>query len=154
MVSLQSKFRQELDGINFIVQQLNRKELGMGMTKISHLENTVCALDKGIREIKHPLLVKGNKTPVSSSVLVNDSSPSEALSWQPLDEVGRPSHIEPQPMAWVLEHFPRCLELPIFEGNDLDGWILLEGCWVLEIKWRISPRPYNNKSIDLRYHEK
>ena len=92
------------------------------MAKISHLENTVCALDEGIREIKHLLLAKG-KTPVSSSVPVNDSSPSEASSRRPLDEVGRPSCIEPQPMASVPEHFPRRLELPIFEGSDPDGWI-------------------------------
>ena len=65
MVSLQSKFRQELDGINFMVQQLNPKELAVGMAKISHLENTVCALDEGIWEIKHLLLAKG-KTLVSS----------------------------------------------------------------------------------------
>ena len=72
--------------------------------------------------IKHLLLEKG-KTLVSLSALVNDSGPSETSSWQPLDEVGRPSHIEPQPMASVPEHFPRHLELPIFEGSDLDGWI-------------------------------
>ena len=93
------------------------------MAKISHLENTVCALDEGIREIKHLLLEKG-KTPVSSSAPVNDSDPSETSSRRPLDEVGRPSHIEPQPMASVPEHFPRRLELPIFKGSDPDGWIL------------------------------
>ena len=50
MVSLQSEFRQELDGINFTVQQLNPKELAVAMAKISHLENMVCALDEGIRD--------------------------------------------------------------------------------------------------------
>ena len=93
MVSLQSEFWQELDGINFTVQQLNPKELAVGMAKISHLKNTVCALDDGVREIKHMLLVKG-KTPVSSLGPVNDPSPSEVSSRRPLDEVGRPSRIK------------------------------------------------------------
>ena len=101
------------------------------MAKISHLQNTVYALDEGIREIKHLLLAKGKK-PVSSSAPVNDSSPSEASLRRPLDEVGRPSQIEPQPMASVPEHFPRRLELPIFEGSDLDGWIFRVE-WYFEI---------------------
>ena len=84
MVSLQSEFWQELDGINFTVQQLNPKELAVEMTKISHLENTVYALDEGIGEIKHLLLEKG-KTPDSSSGPVNDSVPSETSSRRPLD---------------------------------------------------------------------
>ena len=120
LVSLQSEFRQELDGINFTVQQLNPKELAVGMAKISHLENTVCALDEGIREIKHLLLEKG-KTPVSSLAAVNDSGPSETSSRRPGDEVGRPSHVEPQPISSVPEQLPRRLELPIFEGSDPDG---------------------------------
>ena len=92
------------------------------MAKISHLENTVCALVEGIREIKHLLLEKG-KTPVSSSATVNDSGPSETSSRRLGDEVGRPSRVEPQPISSVQEHLPRHLELPIFEGNDPDGWI-------------------------------
>ena len=92
------------------------------MAKISHLENTICALDEGIREIKHLLLEKG-RTPVSSSATVNDSGPSETSSRRLGDEVGRTSRIEPQPISSVSEHLPRRLELPIFEGNDPDGWI-------------------------------
>ena len=122
LVSLHSEFRQELDGINFTVQQLNPKELAVGMAKISHLENTVCALDEGIQEIKHLLLEKG-KTPVSSSAAANYSGPSETSSRRLRDGVGRTSRVEPQPISLVSEHLPRRLELSIFEGSDPDGWI-------------------------------
>ena len=75
------------------------------MAKISHLENTVCALAEGIREIKHLLLEKG-KTTVSSSEAGNDSGSSEISSRRPGDEVGRPSRVEPQPISSVPEHLP------------------------------------------------
>ena len=51
MVTLQSEFRQELDGLHSTVLQLNPEELMVGMTKISHLKQSVNALDEGIQKI-------------------------------------------------------------------------------------------------------
>ena len=74
MVMLQSEFRQELDGLHSTVLQLHPKELLAGMTKISHLEQSVNALDEGIQEIKK-LLLTGGKESTSSSTPGIDLNP-------------------------------------------------------------------------------
>ena len=98
IVSLQSKMRQESDGIHSTVQQLNPKEIVVGMAKLTHLESTVSSLDEGIRKIKHLLIMMG-KTPTSSSAPLNESSPHEATSRRPLGEQGKPYHATPQHMG-------------------------------------------------------
>ena len=69
MVTLQSEFRQELDRLHSAILQLNPEELMAGMTKISHLEQSVNALDEGIQEIKK-LLLTGGKESASSSIQI------------------------------------------------------------------------------------
>ena len=51
----------------------------MGMAKLSHLENTISALDEGIQEIKHLLLIMG-KTLAALSTPLNESSPHKVMS--------------------------------------------------------------------------
>ena len=48
MENLQSGFQRELDDLHSIVLQLNPEEITKGMSKLSHLERSVGALDKGI----------------------------------------------------------------------------------------------------------
>ena len=74
MVTLQSEFKQELDGFHSTVLQLNPGELMAGMTKISHLEQSVNALDEGIQEIKK-LLLTGRKESAYSSTPGVDLNP-------------------------------------------------------------------------------
>ena len=62
MMTLQSEFHQELDGLHSTVQQLNPKEIMMGMTKITNLERSVNVLDEVIQDIKKILLASGKNS--------------------------------------------------------------------------------------------
>ena len=68
MENLQLGFRRELDDLHSTVHQLNPEEIIEGMSKLSHLEQSVGALDEGIQEIKR-LLTRGGKHSMSSSPL-------------------------------------------------------------------------------------
>ena len=116
IVSLQSKMRQELDRIHSTVQQLNPKEIVVGMAKLTHLESIVSALDEGIRKIKHLLIMTG-KTPTSSSAPLNESSPRDG-TWVSKGNPTMPLH-----NTWATKHLPCHLELPTFDNDDPDRWI-------------------------------
>ena len=88
MVTLQSKFKQELDGLHSTVLQLNPEELMTGMTKISHLEQLVNALNEGIQEIKK-LLHTGGKESTSSSTPEIDLNPQVVRPQRPMEDCGK-----------------------------------------------------------------
>ena len=78
MEMLHTGFRQELDGLHSSVQQLNPEEIKEGITKISHLERLIGALDERFQEIKKMLLMGGKNT-TSSSTLEGDFGLHERL---------------------------------------------------------------------------
>ena len=59
-----------------------------GMTKISHLEQLVNALDEGIQEIKK-LLLTGGKESASSSTPGIDLNPQNVRPQQPMEDCGK-----------------------------------------------------------------
>ena len=122
MQMLHTGFRQELDGLQSSIQQLNPKEIKEGITRISHLERSIGILDKGIQEIKKMLLMGGKNT-ASSSTLEGDFSLHEPGSPDPMGDRGKAPHVAPQPTTTRVENLPRQLELPVFEGSNPASWI-------------------------------
>ena len=48
MGTLQSEFKQDLDGLHSTIQQLKPEEIMARITKINHLEHSISVLEEGI----------------------------------------------------------------------------------------------------------
>ena len=122
MGTLESGLQQELDELHSTVCQLNPEEIMKGMSKITHLERSISALDEEIQKIKKSLLVGGKNSASSSPPRFNPRQLESGYT-QPHGERGKATHPAPQFMTRELEHLPRRLELPLFEGAEADCWI-------------------------------
>ena len=114
MVTLQSEFRQELDGPHSTVLELNPEELMARMTKISHLEQSVNARDEGIQEIKKLLLTGGKESTSSSNPRVN-LNPQVTRPQRPMEDRNKAPCTALQTTGNGAEYLPRRLELLVFE---------------------------------------
>ena len=122
MENMQSGFRRELDDLHSTVRQLYPKEITEGISKLSHLEQSISAFNKGIQEIKR-LLTGGGKNLMSSSPPKFEPGHHESGSPKPFGERGKSPHPATQSTTIGIEYLPQRLQLPVFDGADPTGWV-------------------------------
>ncbi|XP_010270441.1 PREDICTED: uncharacterized protein LOC104606771 [Nelumbo nucifera] len=124
--SLHFGFRLEMDGLRNEFQRLDTDKVAAGLSKISSLENSVQSLEGGVQDLVRRFDLLLQQQAYSAPLSATDIAPPLVTSSRAADK-GKSAAFPTSSSMSVPEHtsdpLPRKLELPIFYGENPDGWL-------------------------------
>ncbi|XP_010263147.1 PREDICTED: NADH dehydrogenase [ubiquinone] flavoprotein 1, mitochondrial-like [Nelumbo nucifera] len=125
LTSLHSELRVEMDGLRNEIQRLDPKKVAAGLSKISSLEG-------GVQDLVRRFDLLLQQQTFSAPLSTTDIAPPLVASSRAADK-GKSAAFPTSSSMSVSEHtsdsLPRKLELPIFDGENPDGWLFRAECY-------------------------